>query len=99
MLVELKPKVEEKMRKLDALRRKVQEQERGHALRGAIEQLTKKQGEYKLMEKSLRKKCDSLEEEYQKEMKRFTEGKDSIKQKRDLLKSSNGFHRDQNLQY
>jgi len=76
------------MRKLEILRRKARDQERDHALRGTIEQLTKKQGEYKLMEKSLRKKCDSLEEEYNKELKKFTEGKDSVKQKKDFLRSS-----------
>ena len=88
LIVELKPKVDEKMRKLEALRRKAKEQERGHALRGVIEQLTKKQNEYKLMEKSLRKKCETLNEEYQKETQKNIEGNESVKQKRELLKAS-----------
>jgi len=88
VLVELKPKVDEKMRKLEALRKKAREQERGHALRGVIEQLSKKQDEYKLMEKSLRKKCEVLEESYQNETQKYLEGKESVKQKRDLLRAS-----------
>ncbi len=87
-IVELKPKVDEKMRKLEVLRKKAREQERDHALRGVIEQLAKKQAEYKLMEKSLRRKCDALEEEYHKETQKYIEGKDSVRQKKELLRTS-----------
>ena len=85
----MKPKVDEKLKVLESLRKKAKEQERGHELRNVIEQLSKKQAEYKLMEKSLRKRCETLEAQVKTETQKYIEGKDTIKKKKDLLRHSN----------
>lgn len=90
-LVELKPKVDERMEKLEALRKRVKDQEKSHALYNLIEQLSKQHTEFKLMEKSLRKKCDILEKEYEKEITRNKEGKANMREKKATLTASNIF--------
>ena len=85
--MELKPKVDEKKKKLDALKKKAKEMENSQALQSVIDQLNKKQNEYKLMEKSLRKKCDFLEEELKKEAKKKEISSESVREKKEFLKT------------
>lgn len=85
--MELKPKIDEKLKKLEALRKKAKDQEQAHSMRVIIDQLLHQQNEYQIMEKTLRKKCDFFEGEYHKEFKRNEVVKDNVKQKRDILKT------------
>ena len=88
-LVKFKPTIDERVRRLEMLRRKAKMQEADRSLRGPVEELYKKQSEFRLMERSLRKRCDKLEEQYQQEMELYTRVNESTRQKRELLKSSN----------
>jgi len=87
-VVKLKPGIDERIKRLEFLRNKAKMQEADHSLQEPVEQLRKMQSEFRLMERSLRKRCDKLEAQYKKELELFTRLEENTKQKRELLKSS-----------
>jgi hypothetical protein len=87
-IVKLKPGIDERIKRLEFLRKKAKIQETDRSLQEPVEQLHKMQSEFRLMECSLRKHCDKLEAQYQKELELSTRLEKSTKQKRELLKSS-----------
>lgn len=75
------------MKRLEQLRRKARMQEEDSSLRAPVEQLHKRQTEFRLMERSLRRRCDKLEQQHQKEAEFVGRLDESTRQKRELLKS------------